>query len=113
MGTEFRELNGNERSVIIAAHDKGRIRHEDPRILHLDDARVSYEREQGGFCVACLILGDQVWTGASRRSYKDPRKPIKGEMLAFSRAVLYARPATLPGRNEARTEPPIAAEVAS
>lgn len=96
MSTEFRTLNENERAAILAAAKKGRIRAEDPRVERLDDLRVSYEKQQGGFCVCTLINGKHVYSGASRRSYKDPRKPIKGEMLAFARAVLYSRPVQLP-----------------
>lgn len=99
---EFRPLNENEKAVIMSAVKKGRVLPTSYLVSCLDYVKVSYEPMQGGFCV-CLVcltfLGGEsiqfrklVWRGASRRSYKDPRKPIKGEMLAFSRAVLYSRP---------------------
>lgn len=99
---EFRPLNEHEKAVIRKAVDKGRLLLDNP-LTSTGELLVSYESMQGGFCI-CLIRqqfsigtcvkihGNRFWRGASRRSYKDPRKPIKGEMLAFSRAVLYSRP---------------------
>lgn len=117
MSIAFRTLNEHEKSTILSAAKKGRLSATDNRVSYLDALEVSYEQMQGGFCV-CLIkldlyspVGEEspiphlpdllkgvrhrhvitVWRGASRRSYKDPRKPIRGEMLAFSRAILYSR----------------------
>lgn len=98
MSTEFRPLNENEKAVILKAAKKGRLHMDDARVIDIDAAGVSYEKMQGGFCVCLLTIYHPsnatmtIYRGASRRSYKDPRKPIKGEMLAFSRAVLYSRP---------------------
>lgn len=96
---EFRPLNENERGVILKAAQKGRIKENGIFTLPWDRFKVSYESMQGGFCI-CVIKfersilegGSLILRGASRRSYKDPRKHIKGEMIAFSRAVLYSRP---------------------
>lgn len=107
--TKFHPLSDNEKSCIMAAAKKGRIKADHPLVLYLNSERanaapsilVSYENMQGGFCVCILELmtidsGMSVlYRGASRRSYKDARNPIKGEMLAFSRAVLYSRPVEL------------------
>lgn len=108
MPTNFRPLNANEKAAILAAAKKGRLRADDPRVEFLDDLVVSYESQQGGFQVALLtfvpgsgrigvgpLLGT-LYRGASRRSYKDPRNRVKGEMLAFSRAILFSRPTPLP-----------------
>lgn len=102
---EFRPLNSNEEKVITHLASTGRIKIDDIRLLNLERLKVSYEYMQGGFCVRILVInksvsmplefGSLVWRGASRRSYKDPRKPIRGEMLAFSRAILYSRPVEL------------------
>lgn len=114
---EFRLLNPMERATIIAAATpkkgkdpktglphRSRIPASDPRIEHIGELQVSYERMQGGFTVCVLILnhyGDDlepevvIWRGSSRRSYRDARNPIRGEMLAFSRTVLYSRPVTI------------------
>lgn len=116
----FRPLNQMERSTIFAAATpkkgtdpktglpyQSRIPEDDLRAIHHNHLQVSYERMQGGFtiCILKLALTSDnpehppvtvyLWRGASRRSYKDPRNPVRGEMLAFSRAVLYSRPAAL------------------
>jgi hypothetical protein len=101
---EFRLLNENEKAVILKAVQKNRLKLSHPLVEAMDYLRVSYECMQGGFCVCVLVIlrsistpeyGHIMYRGASRRSYKDPRKPIKGEMLAFSRAVLYSRAVSL------------------
>lgn len=95
----FRPLNDNERLAIMSLAKKGKILSDDIRILKSENLLVSYENMQGGFCVCIVEYTDRVaggdsivWRGASRRSYKDSRNPVKGEMLAFSRAILYSRP---------------------
>lgn len=112
---EFRPLNQLEKNLIFAAAPakkgtnpetglpyQSRIQPEDPRHVHHNHLRVSYETMQGGFTVCVLVLklwegGKEdmttyIWRGASRRSYKDRRKPVRGEMLAFSRTIFYSRP---------------------
>lgn len=97
--TAFRPLNSNETFAIGSALAKCKIPFDhplaDPNLM----ASVSYENMQGGFCVCIIVIPAYphrlVLRGASRRSYKDPRKPIRGEMLAFSRAILYSRPVEL------------------
>lgn len=116
----FRPLNQMERATIFAASKpkkgvdpetglpyQSRIPADDLRVIHHNHVQVSYERMQGGFtiCILWLILHSDdpeqpptsfyIWRGASRRSYRDPRKPVRGEMLAFSRMVLYSRPVVL------------------
>jgi hypothetical protein len=99
----FRHLNTNETIAIGSAYAKGKIPESHPLLNPSVDALVSYENMQGGFCVCIIIIpnsphqesGFTILRGASRRSYKDPRKPIRGEMLAFSRAILYSRPVEL------------------
>lgn len=100
--SDFRPLNDNERLAIMSLAKKGKILSDDIRILNSEGLLVSYENMQGGFCVCIVEYTDRVaggdsivWRGASRRSYKDSRNPVKGEMLAFSRAILYSRPVTL------------------
>lgn len=58
---------------------------------------ISYQYLPGGFLVCilmCTIPPDHVtrymWRGVSRRSYKDRPNRIRGEMLAFGRAVFYS-----------------------
>lgn len=98
--SKFRPLNENEIRAIQSAVTKSKV-----TIGHIleaiDSARISYEKMQGGFCVCVIIVqkslshpefGYLILRGASRRSYKDPRNDIRGEMLAFSRALLYSRP---------------------
>jgi hypothetical protein len=96
-----RPLNQMERESISGAVRRGRIPAVDLRHVYHNHLRVTYETMQGGFTVCILLLslrdddGDvqtYIWRGASRRSYKDRRKPVRGEMLAFSRAILYSRP---------------------
>jgi hypothetical protein len=92
----FRPLNTLEMKTVVHMVQTKRIPEDHPLINFLDEAQVSYENMQGGFCVCIILLdskalGSFLWRGASRRSYKDPRKPIRGESLAFSRALLYSR----------------------
>lgn len=93
--SKFRPLNENEIKAIESAKRKGKIVGPHP-ILSDGDATVSYEKMQGGFCICIIIARYQsksfMFRGASRRSYKDTRNDIRGEMLAFSRALLYSRP---------------------
>jgi len=96
----FRLLNENEKSCILKAAGKGRIK--DHMVLWSEELQVSYEYMQGGFCICILVFDDRanadkklIWRGASRRSYKDQRNPIRGETLAFSRAILFSRPVEL------------------
>lgn len=112
MTTEFRELNQREKNTIFAAADKNRIPADDLRISDAENLLVSYERMQGGFTVCVLTLeryGSDlepqvvIWRGVSRRSYKDKPNAIRGEMLAFSRAILYSRAVTLDGSSEVIT----------
>lgn len=115
----FRPLNSMERATILAASTpkkgllhRSRIPANDARVVDIDSLVVSYERMQGGFTICILLLRGQtvedmlgepiddkypdlLWRGASRRSYRDARNPVRGEMLAFSRAVLYSRPVTV------------------
>lgn len=101
--TEFRKLNEAERLLISTAAKKGRIPASDPRVTDIDNLVVSYEKLPGGFTVCVLVTYLEpttsasydcpiIYRGASRRSYKDIAKTIKGEMIALSRAVLYSRP---------------------
>lgn len=107
----FRKLNQAEIDAICRLATRGHVPSDDLRYAMYDKLKVSYERMQGGF-TACLLVLDRIeklgelgeitgqrtitiWRGASRRSYKDVRKPIRGEMLAFRRAVLYSRPVTI------------------
>jgi hypothetical protein len=103
--TVFRYLNSNEITAINSAAVKGKIPESHPLLNPTIDALVSYENMQGGFCVCVIVIPMDgtlsrsstplVLRGASRRSYKDPRKPVRGEMLAFTRALLYSRPVEL------------------
>lgn len=117
--SEFRPLNQRERDMIFSFATKendqktglphqSRIPLLDLYHIHHNHFRVSYERMQGGFTVCLLVLvglanenpeNDPVtvylWRGVSRRSYKDKLNPIRGEMLAFRRAVLFSRTVTL------------------
>lgn len=101
--SKFRPLNANETIAIGSAYAKGKIPESHPLLNPNVTTLVSYENMQGGFCVCVVIIpkssyseyGYLVYRGASRRSYKDPRKPIRGEMLAFNRAILYSRPVEL------------------
>lgn len=97
ISTSFRPLNENELKAIMYAVQKGKIKDNHPVFQDANVVKVSYEKMQGGFCVCVLIVPTfgYIYRGASRRSYKDPRKPIRGEMLAFSRAILYSRPVEL------------------
>ena len=107
---EFRPLNANEKHTLIQLSNDKRLAFKINHSLDLlsqsvDRLRVSYERLQGGFCV-CLLVVDKsdksvahpdehnslVWRGVSRRSYKDKPNSIKGEILAFKRAILYSLP---------------------
>lgn len=105
ISTSFRPLNEHEIQAIASSRARGKLGHDHPLVLAANLARVSYEKMQGGFCVCVIVYvmpsdipsdpSYLVLRGASRRSYKDPRKPIRGEMLAFSRAILYSRPVEL------------------
>lgn len=101
---EFRLLNENEKKAIDSCHKRGHLESNHYLVVYKDLVKVSYERMQGGFCVCCIVVpidprtpsaGFFIFKGASRRSYKDTRNPIRGEMLAFSRAILYSRPVEL------------------
>lgn len=102
----FRPLNENERHAIATANAKKKLPDNHPLVesIRNNTSKISYENMQGGFCICIVIIqkslsspefGYLVFRGASRRSYKDSRNPIKGEMLAFSRAILYSRPVEL------------------
>lgn len=63
--------------------------------------RVSYERLSGGFCV-CVIVAQEtkkqtpvIFRGASRQSMHDKPNWIKGDMLAFNRAIRDSKPVTI------------------
>lgn len=93
----FRLLNENELTAIKSAMAKKKIPESHPFVTAPNLAEVSYENIQGGFCV-CIVKtpigienGYLVYRGASRRSYKDARNVLRGEMLAFNRAILYSR----------------------
>lgn len=98
--SSFRPLNDRELKTLLHVFAQGRFM---SSVTHIpvDDFEVSYEFMQGGFCVCILILFEQptpkspryitaVYRGASRRSYKDARNTVRGEMQAFSRALLYS-----------------------
>ncbi len=87
---DFRPLSTLEMKTVLHMVQTKKIPEDHTLMHYLDSARVSYENMQGGFCVCIIIVGNILWRGASRRSYKDPRKPIRGELLAFSRALLYS-----------------------
>lgn len=102
---DFRPLNDNEKSAVVIAMQKRKIPTNHPLYSSLDHAKVSYQNLPGGFCV-CLVsvpksisnppeFGYLLYRGSSRRSYKDPKNPVRGEMLAFSRALFYSRPVEL------------------
>lgn len=103
MSSSFRPLNENEIKAIQSAVSRNRISLGHP-LTSIDNVKVSYEKMQGGFCICVIVIqknisspefGYLIFRGASRRSYKDTRNPIKGQMLAFSRAILYSRPVEL------------------
>lgn len=92
---EFRQLNEQESRAIM----KSRLPEGHP-LRNWNFPRVSYERMQGGFCVCLLLLADGnnntlILRGASRRSYKDRKNRVRGEMLAFLRAIRCSRPVRL------------------
>lgn len=93
----FRPLNDLERALISALVKRGKLPDDDDRAITSSHLFVSYENMQGGFCVCILIYppNNSVYRGASRRSYKDSRNQLRGEMMAFRRAVLYSHPITL------------------
>ena len=101
----FRELNENERNAIASARAKGKLLNNHPlNVEETNAVKVSYEKMQGGFCVCVIVIqkrfssnefGYLIFRGASRRSYKDTPNSIKGEMLAFRRAILFSRPVEL------------------
>lgn len=84
----FRSLNENEiRCLHKHTTEKNHI---DPELV--SEIEVSYSHSQGGFtvCVIKFMLSDGesvLFVGASRRSYKDKPNKIKGEILAFRRAI--------------------------
>lgn len=95
--SSFRPLNENELTAIKSALAKKKIPESHPFVTAPNLVEVSYENIQGGFCV-CIVktpvnmtYGYLIFRGASRRSYKDTRNSLRGEMLAFNRAVLYSR----------------------
>ena len=96
---DFRPLNPLEISSIENAVKKRRLPADSPLYTDSGQVVVSYECMQGGFtvCVVALECADGLilWRGASRRSYRDARNALRGEMLAFSRAALYSRPSNL------------------
>lgn len=108
----FRELSHEEIGAITEWTKRGKLA-EDIILLAVDQiskgniggpVRVSYHRTQGGFTVCTLSecynhptrgTSHEIRTGSSRRSFKDPHNPIKGEMLALFRAI-NSHPVTLP-----------------
>lgn len=89
----FRPLNIAERAMITSLVQRGKLPTDDDRYNWISSFMVSYENMQGGFCI-CILLDTRyslLYRGASRRSYKDSRNQLKGEMMAFRRAVLYSR----------------------
>jgi hypothetical protein len=99
---DFRPLNPLEISTIENAVKKHRLPADGPLYTDSGQVVVSYEGMQGGFtvCVVALECADGliIWRGASRRSYRDARNALRGEMLAFSRAVMYSRPSPVLGK---------------
>lgn len=104
----FRPLNDSEKTLISALVRRRKLGEFDNRSSDYDVLRVSYENMQGGFCVCILIFDPSLdahspvspeerclYRGASRRSYKDSRNQLRGEMMAFRRAVLYSHPITI------------------
>lgn len=96
MSGEIRHLNDAERQALINNTSEAHPL----RTVNIDVLSVNYERSPGGFCV-CMIIkpsGDNaavIYRGASRKSYKDEPNRVKGEMLAFVRAVKYSRGVTV------------------
>lgn len=97
---DFRPLNQSEVTAIESLLRKGHLTPDQPIVTRIRDLEVSYESHGGGFCV-CLIIfkwpvDDNswylIWRGASRRSYKDKKNQLRGQMLAFRRAVLFSKP---------------------
>lgn len=98
----FRPLNDLERRAVLSLSHRERLSDSIPT-FRLDDMEVSYEFMQGGFCVCVILLYfsmkrknstryiETIFRGASRRSYKDPRNTVKGEMQAFCRAMECSR----------------------
>lgn len=84
----FRPLNENE---IRCLHKHSTYKSPiDPEIVM--QIEVAFSRSQGGFTVCnvkCILTGGYVvlLSGASRRSYKDKPNTIRGEILAFRRAI--------------------------
>lgn len=97
MSNEFRTLNEQELRAIA----KSRL--PEGHVLRRSNTQVSYETQQGGFCVCVLLAQEEagnswrqvIFRGASRRSYKDPKNKVKGEMLAFLRAIRCSRPVAI------------------
>ena len=97
----FRALNDREQQAISSLDGKDKLSKGFPW-WRADDMEVSYEFMQGGFCVCIIFLYEPVskrslrlveaiFRGASRRSYKDPRNTVKGEMQVFCRALECSR----------------------
>lgn len=96
---EFRKLNSTEREAFASLDFKGKINDK----LHGPDAlRVQYINQQddpgnrrnlkslGSFTICCVIdpLNTSLkWVGVSRRSSKDKPNRVRGNMLAFIRAI--------------------------
>ena len=100
---EFRPLNHREWDTIAILIRRRKLPESaSPLVLATEDGlpviKVSYETMQGGFCVCVILVSSEessvfyLYRGASRRSYKDKDKPVRGEMKAFIRTILYSRP---------------------
>lgn len=101
MATEFRPLNDAEIHALESIIEKG----QEKQILKAEDLQISYERLSGGFTVCVLIESRRagrgkppvrtIFRGASRQSKHDKPNRIKGDALAFNRAIRDSKPVTI------------------
>lgn len=101
--SSFRSLNVREVQALSSLSLGEKLKDSKLNEASADEMEVSYEFMQGGFCICIIIVYEQptrrnqpryisaVYRGASRRSYKDPRNTVKGEMQAFCRALKCSR----------------------
>lgn len=90
----FRNLNDNEYHMLSKLSGAGHI----PGAIDWPSLTVSYETFSGGFTV-CLIRfwvtefqTTYIWRGVARCSHHDKYNKIKGEALAFKKAIMYSWP---------------------
>lgn len=85
--SDFRPLSMNEKHCLEKAFPGFNVK----MLFSIADVSVNYTRFKGGFTIATIRLETEdkiyVSVGASRRSYKDKPNAIRGEILAFRRAI--------------------------